>query len=73
MSYMNHCCKRIQNADDDIKVNRILEEEDSMAGEGHHPILKDRDLVENETVDVEVEGADYALQILLHKRPDDEI
>ena len=65
MSYMDHCRKRIQDAVDDMEDDRIFEEEEAMAREASEiPILNDGDLVEDD----EVEGDDYALQILLNMR-----
>ena len=60
--YMDHCCQRIQGALDDFEDKNILEEEDAMAREAGE--INDVDLVEKENVDDEIEGKNYAFQIL---------
>ena len=60
---MDHCRQRIQDDVDDIEDNRILEE-DAMSEEADE--INDGDLVENENVDDEIEGNNYAFQILLN-------
>ena len=62
---MDHCCQRIQDAVDDIGDNRLLEE-DAMAREVGE--INDRDLVENENANDEIEGDNNAFQSLLNMR-----
>ena len=56
--------QRIQDAVDDIEDTRILEEEDAMAREAGE--INDGDLVENENVEYEIQGDNYAFQILVN-------
>ena len=64
MLHMDHCRQRIQDAADDIEDNRILEEEDAMAWEAGE--INDGYLIENENVADEIEGNNYAFQIILN-------
>ena len=65
--YMGHSRLRIQDAVDDIEDNRILKEEEDVMGREAGEI-NDGDLVENENVDDEIEGDDYASQTLVSIR-----
>ena len=47
-----------------VEDNRILEEDDAMARKAGE--IDDGDLVENENVDDEIEGSNYAFLILLN-------
>ena len=53
MPNINHCRQRIQDAADDVKHDRILEEEDVMSREAGE-FLNDGDLAENENAEDEI-------------------
>ena len=53
MPNINHCRQRIQDAVDDVKNDRVLEEEDVMSSEAGE-FLNDGDLAENENAEDEI-------------------
>ena len=59
---MEHCRDRIQDALEDNEEDRLLEEAEVVAREAGEY------LVQNDNAEGDIEGEDYALQILLNMR-----
>ena len=62
VTYLEHCRDRIQDALENNEEDRLLGEAEVMAREAGEY------LVENDNAEDDIEGEDYALQILLNMR-----